>query len=408
MLTPTQKRSAAAIIAAQTSTRIGDVLTNPKTVLTWLLSQLGTSGFFIGMLVPIRESGSMLPQLFISSWVKRARSRKWVFVLGALAQAICIAVMGVAALMMTPSLAGLMVMLSLAAFSISRAFCSISSKDVLGRAIPKGFRGRVSGVSATLSGILSALAAGALILFRDYETAALLAWIVLGSSALWIIGAGLYAIVHEPLPDEVTSEKSLATGIGKRIGLVANDPIFRRFIIARGLLLGSALASPLIVVLAQVKAGSLLSLVGFLFASAIATATSSIFWGKLADRASHKAMAFGGVMSAVVGVMAIVIALWLPELSKQLYIWPLLFLFFNLGYTGVRLGRKVWVVDTVEGDKRTDYVSASNTLIAVAIILMGLTASPMQSISPLLPLGVYSLLCLIGSGIALSLGGNND
>ena len=106
MLSPSQKKSAASIIAAQTCTRIGDVLTNPKTVLTWLLSQLGTSGFLIGMIVPIRESGSMLPQLFISSWVKRARVRKWVFVYGAVAQAICIAAMGLSALFMSPAVAG--------------------------------------------------------------------------------------------------------------------------------------------------------------------------------------------------------------------------------------------------------------------------------------------------------------
>ena len=60
-------------------------------------------------------------------------------------------------------------------------------------------------------------------------------------------------------------------------------------------------------------------------------------------------------------------------------------------------------MDAVDGDQRTDYVSASNTLIAVAIIVMGLAASPMQSISPLIPLGIYSILCLDGSAIAATL-----
>ena len=208
-LTSTQKKSAAAIIAAQSCTRIGDVLTNPKTVLTWLLSQLGSSGFLIGMLVPIRESGSMLPQLFISSWVKKSRKRKWVFVAGALAQAACVAAMGIAALVMKPNQAGTAVLIALAAFSISRAFCSISSKDVLGRAVPKGFRGRVSGMSSTISGFISAGAACLLILYRESETATLLAWIVLCASGLWILGAGIYSLVHEPVPEDDTEEKEL-------------------------------------------------------------------------------------------------------------------------------------------------------------------------------------------------------
>lgn len=354
----------------------------------------------------------MLPQLFISGWVKRARSRKWVFIGGAIAQAVCIAAMGASALWMSPDLAGGVVLFALVAFSLSRAFCSISSKDVLGRTIPKGFRGRVTGASATISGIISALAAAGLIFLRDYETATLLAWIVLGASLLWVLGAGIYSFIHEPIPEPEESTPSAndtaINDLWKRVGLVIRDPLFRRFIIARTLLLGSALASPLIVVLAQTKDGNLLSLVGFLVATAIATSASSLLWGRLADRASHVTMALGGLACALIGLVAIGMALWMPASGKTLWIWPLIFLLFNLGYTGVRLGRKVWVVDAVEGDKRTDYVSTSNTLIAVAILVMGLLTAPLQSISPLLPLAVYSALALIGSGLAFSLAGKDN
>jgi len=41
---------------------IGDQIVAAKTVLPWLLSAAGAPGFFIALLVPIRESGSMLPQ----------------------------------------------------------------------------------------------------------------------------------------------------------------------------------------------------------------------------------------------------------------------------------------------------------------------------------------------------------
>lgn len=398
-----QKKNAAVIITAQTFTRIGDVLTNPKTVLTWLLSQLGTSGFFIGMLAPIRESGSMLPQLFISGWVKRARSRKWVFIGGAMAQAICIAAMGTSALLMPPDMAGGVVVVSLVAFSLSRAFCSISSKDVLSRVIPKGSRGKIKGASATISGIVSALAAAALIFYRDHEKTALLAWIVLGASFLWVVGAGFYTLVREPIPDYPDTESNTsAEDMWQRLGLVIRDPLFRRFIITRTLLLGSALASPLIVVLAQTKDGNLMSLVGFLFATSIATSVSSFLWGRLADRASHMTMALGGLVCALIGFAAISIAVWAPDAGKSLWLWPLMFLLFNLGYTGVRLGRKVWVVDAAEGDDRTDYISTSNTIIAVTILLMGLLTAPLQSISPLLPLGIYSLFCVAGAGYAMT------
>lgn len=239
-----QKRSAATIVIAQSATKLGDVLTNPKTVLTWLLSSLGVSGAVLSMLVPIRESGSMLPQLFISGWVKRARTRKWVYVGGAVAQALAIAAMGIAALTLPPTLAGVTVLLALACFSIARAFCSISSKDVLGRTIPKGFRGRVSGISNTASGLISAVAAVSLILFRPDGSAQFLAWLVLGASLLWVVGAVFYSMVAEPEPDDSSAPPNGKEGIATRLQLVKDDPRFRTFIIARSLLLGSALASP--------------------------------------------------------------------------------------------------------------------------------------------------------------------
>jgi hypothetical protein len=50
------------IIAAQALQNAGDQVVKASTVLTWLLAALGAPAWTIGLLVPIRESGSMLPQ----------------------------------------------------------------------------------------------------------------------------------------------------------------------------------------------------------------------------------------------------------------------------------------------------------------------------------------------------------
>ena len=42
-------------------TKIGDLLVSPKIVLSWLLGSVGTPPFLIAWLVPIRESGSLIP-----------------------------------------------------------------------------------------------------------------------------------------------------------------------------------------------------------------------------------------------------------------------------------------------------------------------------------------------------------
>lgn len=398
-----EKRNALRIVAAQSATKLGDVLTNPKTVLTWMLTSLGAPGALLSMLVPVRESGSMLPQVFVSGWVKRVEPRKKVFVAGAFAQALAIAGMGLAALFLAATAAGVAVLLALAVFAVARSFCSISSKDVLGRTIPKGFRGRVGGISNSISGGLSAAAAVGLLVFREQETARFLAWLVLGASLLWVLGGGLYALVSEPEGNEASEGEEASANVLERLALVRDDAVFRRFIIARSLLLGSALASPLLVVLAQRSGGALGSLVGFIVASGLASGTSSFLWGKLADRSSEGAMAAGGLVAGGVAAGAIALAWIEPDWASQVWVWPVVFLFFNIGYAGVRLGRKTWVVDAVEGDRRTDYVSASNTLIAVLILVTGAIHSPLQAWSPLASLGLYGAMCFAGAAVALRL-----
>lgn len=114
-------------------------------------------------------------------------------------------------------------------------------------------------------------------------------------------------------------------------------------------------------------------------------------------------MAWGGFFAAGVGGTSCLLALWSPAWLENPLVWPALFLLFNIGYAGTRLGRKTWVVDAAEGDRRTDYVSASNTLIAVMILLVGAINSPLQAWNPLVSLALYSAFCLLGGIVALRL-----
>ncbi|MEZ5475194.1 MAG: hypothetical protein R3E72_09365 [Steroidobacteraceae bacterium] len=63
------------IIVANMLTKIGDLLISPKTVLAWLIVAVGAPEVLAGVLVPIRESGS-IPQLVIGAWVRRHPVRK--------------------------------------------------------------------------------------------------------------------------------------------------------------------------------------------------------------------------------------------------------------------------------------------------------------------------------------------
>ncbi|GAA2044541.1 hypothetical protein GCM10009720_26840 [Yaniella flava] len=92
--------------------------------------------------MPIREAGSMLPQAFLTPLILRVRYRKWVFVAGAFIQAIAVAAMVSTAALAEGLTAGVLIVAALAVFALGRCLCSISSKDVQGRTVPKGQRGR--------------------------------------------------------------------------------------------------------------------------------------------------------------------------------------------------------------------------------------------------------------------------
>lgn len=57
------------LIGANALQSSGDQAVNASTVLPWLFHALGVPAVLTGALVPIRESGSMLPQAFLTpSW----------------------------------------------------------------------------------------------------------------------------------------------------------------------------------------------------------------------------------------------------------------------------------------------------------------------------------------------------
>ncbi|MGC9327474.1 MAG: MFS transporter, partial [Candidatus Hinthialibacter sp.] len=156
--------------ASQTLTRLADELANAKTVLPWLLAAAGASSFWVGFLVPIRESMSMLPQLFIAGAIRRRALRKNVWLTGAVLQSLALIALAFTALFLRGPWAGAAVLSILLLFSLARGLCSVASKDVIGKTIPKTRRGRLNGFSAAVSGVLT-LAAGLLLVSWIGESA---------------------------------------------------------------------------------------------------------------------------------------------------------------------------------------------------------------------------------------------
>ncbi|WP_027852457.1 MFS transporter [Marinobacterium litorale] len=391
-------------IISQFLTQLGDAVSNPKIVLPWVMESVAAPLYLMGLLVPIRESGSMMPQLIIASYIRGLPIRKWTWVMGSLMQAVSIFGIAAVAWLMDGAAAGWSIIALLTLFSLSRGLCSVASKDVIGKTIPKKQRGRLSGWSSSAAGLIT-LSLGALLLLNNAESLrpAHYGILLAGAGLLWIVAALIYARVRE-FPGETAGGANGFLGAIKRLDILRTDKPFRRFVIARALMLCSALTAPYYVVLAQQNLGSPAYLLGlFILASGLASLLSGPFWGQFADVSSRRVLIVSATLTALLGFAIYAIASLSESWLTLSWVLPLFYFVLSVAHQGVRIGRKTYVIDLAEGNKRTDYVSVSNTVIGIILLLMGLTGalSAVLSISEIILL--LSALCLGGAALATTL-----
>ena len=358
------------ILASLIMTNVGDMLASPKVVLAWLLGAVGAPAALVSWLVPVRESGSLIPQLLIGAWVRRHAQRAQFWVLGSVAQGMCVAGMAGAVWWLDGAAAGWAVIGLLVAFSLARGFCSVAMKDVQGKVVPKARRGRLAGLASTVAG-LAVLGLGLVLFGQSAEPSrAFYALLLLAAAGMWIVAAAIFSQVNE-YEGETAGGRDVIGELRSSAKLLVNDAPFRRFVITRALLMCSALSAPLFVVLAQ-RGGSDVRLLGsFLLASSLASSVSASFWGWMADDSSRRVMIRAGAIAAASCIAAAALGWLLPNSSWLGWAVIPAYFILSIAHAGVRIGRKTYLVDMAGGNKRTDYVAVSNTVIGFALLAVG-------------------------------------
>lgn len=398
------------LVGANTLQSSGDQIVDASTVLPWVFAALGVPPALSGMLKPIRESLSMLPQAFLTPLVLRTRRRTRVFALGALVQAGCVALMAGTAAVGSGLPAGIVILAALAGFSLGRCLCSIASKDVQARTVPKGERGQITGLATTTSGLVAiTLGLGIRWLGGDDLDAAALAVLLALGAALWVGVALVYLAVREPDDDPEEDAPSGADGsrgvLRRSWALLREDRRFRHFVGVRSLLLVSSLSPPFVVVLAlEAGTDALSGLGGFVIASGVASLVGGRVSGRLADRSSRLLMAgAAGIASAVIVVVVVLSALPAFRSGGQAAGALLVAAYFllTLLHTGVRTGRKTYLMDMASGDTRTVYTAVSNTAMGVVLLAVGAVSAGIAAVS--VPGALLFLAGLGAVGVAAGL-----
>lgn len=388
-----------AYLGANLLGKVADEIASAKLVIPWLFGALGVPTAFTGFLVPIREAGVLLPQLAVAAAVRRLAIRKGVWLLGAVLTGLSLFGMAATALTLEGGAAGGSIILMLILFSLARGLCSVSAKDVLGKTISKSRRGALMGWAAGLSG-LAVLGIGIWLGTVDVEHAGIgvFAGLLAAGGVLWLLASLLFATIREQPGATEGGGNALSVALAQ-LRLLLDDAPFRRFVLARSLLLSVALAPPFYVLIAQQQSDAgLLGLGALIVANGLATSLSSPFWGYLGDRSARHVMVLAATGAGLLGIVTwLAVTMHWQWLSGE-YGMAAIFLLLNVMHGGVRLGRKVYLVDMSGGPNRAAYVAVSNTVIGVLMLaggLIGVLGGWLGAPAIVLLLGILSLLAAL-------------
>lgn len=388
------------------SQNFGDQIISAKSTLPWFLTSVGAPAWIMPLLVPIRESGSMLPQAALRPWLQRKARRLPLMQLGTIGQGACCVIMALAALFTTGLSAGLIFLAALAGLSLFRALVSLSSKDVQGRTMPKGFRGRVTGFATTVSGAVTIGVGIVLALLQGSLTPGLFAVLFATAAASWFLSSAVFSRISEPASKPVEAEISLRAIVGDAVELIRSDATFRHFVGVRSLMLASALSPSFLVVLSTESSSDASSLTSasvgglglFVLAGGLASLAAGRVSGALSDTSSKNTLTGAAVFATLVLVATIAVAQWWQ--SALMWWLPLAFFLVSVAHAAIRVARSTYVVDMAEGDLRTRYVSVANTMMGIILLGVGAVTSLLAMWGTLWALGVLAALGLLGAVMA--------
>lgn len=384
-------------------TKIGDGLVDPKLILSWLLDALGAPLTAVAALVPVRESLALAPQLAVAGWMRAHAVRKWFWVAGSVAQGLSLLAMAVVAWTLEGAVAGWTIVALLAIFALARGVCSVAYKDVLGKTIAKQRRGTLSGYASSAAGV-AVMALGVLLQLESGDNINIFAGILIFTAMLWLVGAGVFALLEEYPGATEGGANALGEAL-RNVRIIFEDRQFGLFLMSRTLLVSTALMAPFIALIAREVGGTDLSDLGLLvIASGLAASSSAVVWGRWSDRSSRKVMAAAGGLAALAGLAAATLGwlfagggAWIPYMLGALYFA------LAVAHTGVRLGRKIHLVDMAGSEHRAGYVAVSNTLIGIVLLLGGSIGLLADAVGAVGVVAIFSVLAALGAASSLAL-----
>jgi hypothetical protein len=398
---PGEARNGMVHVVSLILTKTADALIDPKLVLSWLLTALAAPSVMVGLLVPVREAGALLPQLAFARRVEASAERKRFWAMGSAVQGLAAFAIAAAAFLLSGAWAGGVILASLAVLAVARSASSVSYKDALARTIAKRRRGAITGLAASVAS-LSVFGVGVLMAAGLFDVAvAPLAAIIAVAGAAFLLASRVFMTLREPRadPEDTDDDGSLAALFQP----IVTDAQLRLFVASRAALAVTALAPPFIVMLSAASGRSALDALGpLVMASTAASVLASYLWGRLSDHSSRQTLMVAGALGSAVFAVVGALGLAFDGLGGTFGAAAAIFA-AQIAYEGVRAGRKLHLTDMAEDAFRARYTALSNTLIGLALLVGGLFGLAADRFGPAPVLLAFAVIAALGAALARGL-----
>lgn len=363
-----------------------------STIIPLFISKLSTSPFLIGLVAVIGQGSWFLPQLFTANFTEQLPRKKPIvinlgFFLERLPLWIIVASAPVA--VHSPSLALLLFFTGYTWHGLGAGAIAPAWQDLVARCFPVDRRGRFFGTTMFVGAAAGAAGAALstwLLETYPFPTSFAITFTIaaLGITVSWIF----LAMTREPAQPVDIPRQSNREFLSTLPGILRRDRNFRRFLLARSLMVLGNMGTGFITVSALARWQVPDSTVGLYTAAYLVGQTvGNLSFGLLADRHGHKlSLELGAVASALAFTLA-----WLAPSPEWIYI---VFFLMGINLGAVLVSGILVTLEFSESQRRPTYVGMANTTLGLVSTVAPLLGAWLAGVS-------YGWLFAMGAAINL-------
>lgn len=345
---------------------IGTTIAEPSTILPLIVNYFGGSSMLVGLFASLLRGGAVVVQLFAAFHAQSYKLmmpylRRIFFV-----RFLSWFLIGIAIIFFGenyPNITLFSIGLGLFIFSFSAGFAAIYFREIMAKIFTHKFRGKTmayrqffSAVGGLLSGALAAW------ILESFEAPQSYGYLFIISSFIMALGYISFALVDEPIKEEVSKrESSFGKFLKNSYAILRADKNFQIQVSTFLLAYGYLIALPFIILDAQQKIDLDGVAIGWLITTQMVGAMLSNFlWGALSGRGKN-------ILTAKVAILSQIIAIILAFSASSLYEYMLIFFLVGASMDGNRIASSNLILKLAPADKRPVYIAIQMNIVSLGM-----------------------------------------